>query len=232
MRLCQTHVHLHYEVLSVALEECMSLLIEDDDDVARFQSWFLVALAGEGHFLPVLHSLVHGHLRDLPLAIHLAPVALLTPELGINPLPLSMALPAHRLDLLHHPRPKLLDSHLHASSSAVRTLLDGTRLASNSLASVADDVLLEGKLPHRAVVHVFQGHRQLVHQVLCPARPSLPPETPATKGVTTTTSEEHVKDVHGVHSSAPSRTSFLDPLLTRLVVQLPLLGIRQNLIGH
>ena len=65
--------------LSVALEECMSLLIEDDDDVARFQPWFLVALPGEGHLLPVLHSLVHGHLQDLPLAIHFAPVALLTP---------------------------------------------------------------------------------------------------------------------------------------------------------
>ena len=37
------------------------------------------------------------------------------PEFGINPLPLSTALPAHRLDLLHHTRPKLLDSHLWAS---------------------------------------------------------------------------------------------------------------------
>lgn len=66
--------------LSVALEECMSLLIQDDDDVARFQSWFLVSLPGEGHFLSVLHTLVHGNLQDLPLTIHFAPVALLTPS--------------------------------------------------------------------------------------------------------------------------------------------------------
>ena len=66
--------------LSVALEECMSLLVEDDDDVAGFQSWFLISLTREGHFLSVLHTLVHGHLQDLPLTIHFAPVALLTPS--------------------------------------------------------------------------------------------------------------------------------------------------------
>ena len=46
-----------------------------------------------------------------------------------------------------------------------------------------------------------------------------------TEGVPTAAAKEHVKDVHGVHSSAPSGTSLLDPLLTRLVVQLPLLRV-------
>merc|ERR1719500_538760 len=54
----------------------------------------------------------------------------------------------------------------------------------------------------------------------------------ATEGVTTTTTKEHVEDVHGVHSSATPGSALLDALLARLVVQLPLLGIRQNLIGH
>ena len=115
--------------LPIPFEKCMCLLVEDDDDISRFEPRLLVALPGEGHLLTVLHTLVHRHLQDLPLTIHFTPVALLTPgqwwqwrrrnddgdlpELGVNPLSLSVALAAHRLDLLHHTRPKLLDSHLN-----------------------------------------------------------------------------------------------------------------------
>merc|ERR1719378_377785 len=119
----------------------------------------------------------------------------------VNPLPLSVTLATHRLDLLHHARPKLLDSDLNTSPSAVGTLLDSARLATDPLAAVADDVLLEGELAYSPVVHVLQGDGQLVHQVLRSAWAPLPA---ATKGVPTTTTKEHVKDVHGVHSSASS----------------------------
>ena len=66
--------------LSVPLEKCVCLLIEDDDDIAWFEPWFLVALTREGHLLSVLHALVHRHLQDLPLAIDFAPIAFLTPR--------------------------------------------------------------------------------------------------------------------------------------------------------
>merc|ERR1719328_504563 len=214
-------VHLHYKVLSVALEECVSLLVEDDDDVSRLEARLLVSLPREGHLLPILHPLVHGHLQDLSLAVHFAPVALLAPELGINSYPLSVALPAHRLDLLHHSRTQLLDSHLHACSPAVGTLLYSARLATDPLTAIADNVLLESQLAHSAVVHVLQGHGELVHQVLRPAGTSLP-----------AAAEEHVEDVHGVHAAASTRPSLLDALLARLVVELPLLRVGQHLVRH
>ena len=72
---------------------------------------------------------------------------------------------------------RYLSADLHASSPAVGTFLDSARLASDPLAAVADDVLLERELAHRPVVHVFQGDGELVHQVLCSARPALPAET-------------------------------------------------------
>merc|ERR1719461_166007 len=229
-RLRQADVHLHYEVLSIALEECVSLLVEDDDDVSRLKARLLVSLPREGHLLAVLHPLVHRHLQDLSLAVHFTPVALLAPELGINSFPLSVALPAHRLDLLHHSRTQLLDSHLHACSPAVRTLLNSARLATDPLTAVADNVLLESKLAHSAVVHVLQGHGELVHQVLRPARTSLPA---AVERITAATSaEEHVEDVHGVHAGASTRPSLLDTLLARLVVELPLLRVGQHLVRH
>ena len=69
------------------------------------------------------------------------------------------------------------ETYLHASASAVRTLLDSTRLAPNPLAAIADDILLESKLAHGSVVHILKRDRQLVDQVLCPARTPLPAET-------------------------------------------------------
>ena len=98
-RLRQADVHLHYKVLhvklskvsfldyrvafhlSVALEECVSLLVENDDDVSRLKARLLVSLPREGHLLPILHPLVHGHLQDLSLAVHFTPVALLAPKM-------------------------------------------------------------------------------------------------------------------------------------------------------
>ena len=65
--------------LPIPFEECMCLLVEDDDDISRFEPRLLVAFPGEGHLLTVLHTLVHRHLQDLPLTIHFTPVALLTP---------------------------------------------------------------------------------------------------------------------------------------------------------
>ena len=114
-------------------------------------------------------------------------------------------------------------SDLHACSPAVGTLLDSARLAANSLTAVADNVLLESKLAHSAVVHVLQGHGELVHQVLRPAGTSLP--AAAERITAATAAEEHVEDVHGVHASASPGSALLDPLLAGLVVQLPLLGI-------
>merc|ERR1712107_240395 len=54
-RLLQADVHLHYKVLSVALEECVSLLVENDDDVSRLKARLLVSLPREGHLLAILH---------------------------------------------------------------------------------------------------------------------------------------------------------------------------------
>ena len=56
--------------------------------------------------------------------------------------------------------------YLHAGAPTVGALLYRPGLAADAVAAVTDDVLLEGELPHAAVVHVLQRDRQLVHQVL------------------------------------------------------------------
>ena len=91
-RLGQVDVHLDDEVLAASLELLVSFLVQDDNDVPWLQSWFLVALAAECNLLSVLHPFVHLHLQDLPLPVDLPPVTFLTPQLGVDPLPLAVTL--------------------------------------------------------------------------------------------------------------------------------------------
>ena len=91
-RFSQVDVHLDDEVLAASLELLVSFLVQDDNDVPWLQSWFLVALAAECNLLSVLHAFVHLHLQDLPLPVDLPPVTFLTPQLGVDPLPLTVTL--------------------------------------------------------------------------------------------------------------------------------------------
>lgn len=151
-------VHLHDQVLSTSLERVVSLLVEDNDDVAGLEAGLLVALAGEGDLLTVGHALVHLDLENLPLTVDFSSIALFASQLGINSLSLAMTFLTHGLDLLHHAGPELLDPDLHPAAATVGALLHRARLAAHTLARVADDILLEGELPGGPVVHVLQGH--------------------------------------------------------------------------
>jgi len=91
-RLSQVDVHLNNQVQPAPLEPLVRLLVQDDDDIPGLQPWLLVALAAECNLLSVLHTFVHLHLQDLPLSIDLPPVTLLTTELGVDPLALSVTL--------------------------------------------------------------------------------------------------------------------------------------------
>merc|ERR1719445_2520677 len=55
MRFCETNVHLHDQVLSTSCESLVFLLIKNNDDVSRLQSWFLITLATECDLLTFFH---------------------------------------------------------------------------------------------------------------------------------------------------------------------------------
>merc|ERR1719412_1272202 len=227
MRLGQVDVHLYDEVLAASLELIMSFLVQDDNDVPWFQSGLLVALAAECNLLSVRRTFVHLDLEDLPLPVDLPPVTFLTPQLGVNPLPLTVTLLTHGLDLLHHAGPELLDPHLHPGASAGGTLLHSPGLPSDTLASITDDVLLQGQLPHCPVVHVLQGHGQLVDKIFGSSRASL---TTTTEWVSAT--KKHVKYVHGVAGeTSTAHSALLDGLFSALVVETPFFRVGQHLVG-
>merc|ERR1719340_181275 len=227
-RLSQVDVHLDDEVLAASLELIVSFLVQDDNDVPWFQSWFLVALAAECNLLSVLHTFVHLDLQDLSLPVHLPPVTFLAPQLGVNSLPLAVTLLTHGLYLLHHAGAELLDPNLHPSSAAGGTFLHSPSLASQTVASITDDVLLQGQLPHRPVVHVLQGDGQLMDKIFGSPWTSL-----AASSEWVSATEEHVENVHGVAGKATStsHSTFLDSLFSALVVETPFIRVGQHLVG-
>ena len=86
---------------------------------------------------------------------HLLAAAALAAELGVDSLALALALPAHRLHLLHDARAQLLQADLHARPAAVGAALHGALGPAEAVAVLADDVLLQGQLPRGAVVHLL-----------------------------------------------------------------------------
>lgn len=74
----------------------------------------------------------HVYLDNLLLADHLGAAAAVAAVLGVDALPLALALDAHGLDLLHHARPDLLDVGLHPAAPAQGTLLHRPLLATDT----------------------------------------------------------------------------------------------------
>lgn len=68
-------------------------------------------------------TFVDVHFQNLFLAFHLVPSAVLASIFSTEALTLALAIVAHTLDLLDHPRPDLLYLDLYASAFAGGTLL-------------------------------------------------------------------------------------------------------------
>jgi len=93
---------------------------------------YLITLSTESNLLAILHAFVDLDFKDLAFAIDFPAVALLAAQLRVDPLALTLTFGAHCLDLLHHPRAKLLDTYLHSGSSACRAALNCACFATNA----------------------------------------------------------------------------------------------------
>jgi len=216
----EIQLHFNDEIAAVTRECRMGLLVQNDDDVARFQTGFLVTLAGERNFLSILHSLVDMNLEDFSLVHDLPTAAVLTSVFGADGLSLSLTGGALALNLLHHTGAQLLNSDLHSGTAAVGTLLRRHAfLAATAFAIGTNDFLLQREFANGARVQVFQGNTELVDDIFALPRSSA--SSPAARHVS---AEEHVENVHGGgESAAASVQSLFDRLLAALIVNRPLL---------
>ena len=223
----EVDLNLGVEVVALAAERLVGLLLDHNDDVAGLDAGALVRLAGKRDRLALLHALVDKDLEDLALVDDLLADARLAAVLGVDDLALAVAVAALLLDLLHH-RPELAEDDLDALPVARVARLDGTLLAALALALAAQHVLLQRELGRLALVQVLERDLDPVHEVLALLRAL---RSPAAAGPATAAEEaaaaaeelrEEVLRVHAAHAAAAR-----EALLAGLVVHLALLRAAQ-----
>lgn len=222
----EVNVDLGEEVVSLALEALVVLLLDDYDDVSGDNTGSLVALACKLDLLARLHSLVDVDLEDLALLLGLLAVTLLAAVLGVHDLASSLTLVTGLLDLLHH-RTELTVHDLVALATTRVTGLDGALLATDSVTAAAENRLGESKLLDLALVQVLERDGDTVNKILSTTRSSWATAT-TTKEATTTSAKQLREEVLWVHSAHAAAT--LESLLSCAVVDFALVLVRQDFV--
>ena len=217
------------EIIILALESLVRLLLDLEHHVAGEDAGKLVTLATELDLVAVLHAAVNVDVQDLALHSRFLAIASLAAILVPDHLSLALAVRADGLETLNHGT-HLAHHRLHTGTAAAGALAHCTLLSTTTVTSRADDRLLQSQLGNLASVDVLQA--DLVHMVDCPGLLGalVPHATEHAAEGTAAAAEELREQVLCAHSSGRGTTTF-QTLLTILVVNLSLLGIGQNLIG-
>jgi hypothetical protein len=143
------------EVITLALEAGVWLLLNLEYDISRLDARKLVAFPTELDLVAALNTAVDVDMQDLALDDSLLAVALLAPVLVTDDLALSLAVRADSLETLNHGA-HLPHHVLHTAAIAASTLLDSTLLTADTVTLGANDRLLESKLGDLAAVDVLE----------------------------------------------------------------------------
>ena len=227
----QINLSLVEQVVILALEAGVGLLLNLEDDITRHDTGHLVTLTAELDLVAIAHTLVDVDVEHLALNNGLLAIALLAAVLVLDDLTLTVTVRADRLEALDHGT-HLAHHGLHTATVAACALLDGTLLTAAAITATTDDGLLESKLGYLALVDVLQV--DLVHVVDCAGLlgtgvAHTTTTEHSTEGTAAAAAEELREQVLGVHATAG--TTVLQTLLTKLVVQLTLLGVGETLVS-
>lgn len=225
----QINLGLVEQVVALALEAGVGLLLDLEDHITGKDTRHLVTLTAELNLVAITDTLVDVNVEHLALNNGLLSAAALAAVLVANDLALTVTVGADSLETLDHGT-HLAHHGLHTGTVATSALLDGTLLATAAITACTDDGLLQSQLRDLALVDVLQV--DLVNVVDCAgllwASVTHATAEHAAEGTTTAT-EELREQILGVHTTAT--TSVLQTLLTILVVDLTLLSVGQNLVG-
>jgi hypothetical protein len=152
------------QVVSLALEPVVLLLLDDEHDVSGDDVGALVTLSAKGDLLAILHTLVDGDVENLALGDCLLSVALLAPVLVLDDLALAVTIRADGLEALDHGA-HLAHHGLHAGTVAAAALPNRALLATPAFALGADHTFLKCKLADLTLVKVFERYLVVVDDV-------------------------------------------------------------------
>jgi hypothetical protein len=218
------------QVVALALEARVRLLLNLEHDITGHDTRHLVTLATELNLVAITHTFVDVNVKHLALNDGLLAVTLLATVLITDNLALTVTVGADGLETLDHGT-HLAHHSLHTATVAARALLDSALLSTAAITSTADDGLLECQLGYLALVDILEVN--LVHVVDCAgllgALFTHAAAEHSTEGAAAAAAEELREQILGVHAAATA--AMLQAFLTELIVQLTLLGVGKGLVG-
>lgn len=226
----QIDLSLVEQIITLALEAGVGLLLNLEHNITGHDTRHLVTLATELNLVAIAHTFVDVNVENLALNDGLLAVTLLAAILVTDNLALAIAVRADSLEALDHGT-HLAHHSLHTAAITACAVLDSTLLTAATITATADDGLLERQLGHLALVDILQV--DLVDVVNCAGLlgaliPHATAEHP-TEGTAAAAAEELREQILGVHATAA--TAVLQALLTELVIQLALLGVRKTFVS-
>lgn len=226
----QVDLSLVEQVIALALEAGVGLLLNLENDITGHDTRHLVTLAAEFNLVAVPHTFVDVNVKHLALNDGFLAVTLLAAILITDDLALAVAVGADGLEALDHGT-HLAHHRLHTATVAARALLDSTFLSAAAITATADDGLLERQLGYLALVDVLEVH--LVHVVDCTgllrALITHAAAEHSTEGAAAAAAEELREQILGVHATATA--SVLQAFLAELIIDLTLLRVAKSLVG-
>lgn len=227
----QINLRMIEKIIILPLEPRMRLLLNLKHDVAGLHAGQLVALATELNLVAGLDAPIDVHVQHLALDNRLLATALLAAITLADRLALALAIGTNGLETLDH-RAHLADHGLHTPTITSAAFLHGALLAAAALALGTDDALLQGEFGHLAAVDVLEGNLVDVRDGagflgagVAAAAHAAAEHT--AKGAAAA-AEELAEEVLGCHAAA--HAALLETLLAILVVELALLGVREDFV--
>jgi hypothetical protein len=217
------------EVVLLAREAGVGLLLDLEDDIACLDARCLVTLAAELDLGTTPDTLVDVDVENLPVDNSLLAIALLATVLGVDNLALAAAVGADGLEALDHGT-HLAHHGLHAMSVASGAALNCSVLAATTFTLSADDGALQSQLGDLATVDVLQGDLVgVVDGAGLGGAAALAAAAAEHAAEAAAASEELGEQVLGSHATAAAGTA-LKASLAILIVDGALLGVGQNLV--
>lgn len=218
------------QVVALALEAGVRLLLNLKHDITRHDTRHLITLTTELNLMAIAHTFVDVNVENLALDDSLLAVTLLAAILVTDDLTLTVTVRADGLEALDHGA-HLAHHRLHTATVAACALLDSALLSAATITATADNGLLKSQFGHLALVDILKV--DLVHVVNCAGLLwALVPHATAehsAEGTTAAAAKELGEQILGVH--AATTTAMLEALLTELIIQLTLLGVGKTFVG-
>lgn len=143
----------------------MRFLLENNNNISRLHVRLLIAFAPKEYLLIFTHTFVDVHLQYFCFHANLLTLAFGTTILLVDDLSVAGTFRALRVELLGHPRTKLLVHNFEAGPSTASAFLYSSGFASFAFAGFADNIFTKLQFSCFSVIKIFEGYLSEVKNI-------------------------------------------------------------------